>query len=55
VTVVPGALWASVQARLSPGHHIERSTTMGVPLVDSTTIDTAVSARAGASWSTQIV
>ena len=49
-------VWPSYQvAAVGPGHHMERSTTMGKPFTVSTVAAKDVSESAGSSPSTQIV
>ena len=54
VTVAPGELCASCHPP-EAGHHIARSATTPTALVDSTTVDTAVSSSAASSSSTLMV
>ena len=52
VTISPGLLCASCQLKPGAGHHIARSTTIGTPLVDVTTVDMLADASSGASSAT---
>src|SRR5687768_9586566 len=55
VVLVASVACPSYQVVALPGHHIDRSTTTGTRLVDSTRIETEVAASAGSTSSTGIV
>ena len=56
VVVSPGLLCASCQVLdVGPGHHIDRSTMIGTPLVEVMRVDIAASASAASASSTQML